>query len=137
MAHPRLPLSEFCAVVDDVIRSLPEPFHSYLENIAVDVDQRPSARTLREMGFAPDEWDQLMGLFQGEPLTEQHYGERHPNHITLFKESIESACRSRQEIAYEIRRTLIHELAHHFGYDEEELEDFESAPSPFDQEDEA
>jgi predicted Zn-dependent protease with MMP-like domain len=73
-----------------------------------------------------------MGLFEGTPLTEQAYGAHAPNRIVLFKQPIERACRSRAEIAYEIRRTVIHELAHHFGYSEEELEAFEAAASPFD-----
>jgi predicted Zn-dependent protease with MMP-like domain len=73
-----------------------------------------------------------MGLFLGQALTEQEYGVPHPNRVVLFKHSIEAASRSRDEIAYEIRRTVIHELAHHFGFSEDDLEEFESMPSPFD-----
>jgi predicted Zn-dependent protease with MMP-like domain len=132
MGHPRLTMKEFCAIVEQVIADLPEPFHGYLENVAVDVDPRASERTLRGVGIDPDEWDQLMGLFQGKALTEQEFGEHHPNRIALYKDSIEAACRSRDEIAYEIRRTVIHELAHHFGFSEDDLEEFESTPSPYD-----
>lgn len=132
MSRLRLSLKEFCAITRQVIERMPEPFRAHLENVAVDVEERPSAQTLRRMGLAHDEWDQLMGLFQGAPLTEQHFGEHHPNHITLYKQSIEAACRSRAEIEYEIRRTVIHELAHHFGYSEDDLDEFESQESPFD-----
>jgi predicted Zn-dependent protease with MMP-like domain len=134
MNRPRLSLREFSAIIDNVVRNLPEPFRAHLENVAVDVEQRPSARTLRQLGLAPHEWDELMGLFEGAALTEQNFGEHHPNRIVLYKQSIEAACRSRAEIEYEIRRTVIHELAHHFGYSEEQLEEFEAAPSPFDHE---
>ena len=79
----------------------------------------------------PEE-DTLMGLFEGRAVTEQEYGEHLPNRILLFKRPIEEVCRSRAEIAYEIRRTLVHELAHHFGYSEEDLEEYESRQSPFD-----
>ena len=132
MSHPRLSLKEFCAIVQQVIRELPDPFHGWLENVAVDVEQRPDARTLRSVGMAAADWDELMGLFEGEALTEQEYGEHHSNRVTLYKQPIEAACRSRDEIAYEIRRTVIHELAHHFGFSEDDLEEFELTPSPFD-----
>jgi predicted Zn-dependent protease with MMP-like domain len=133
MSHPQLTLKDFCAIVEQVIANLPEPFHGYLENVAVDVELRPSDRTLRNVGLLPDEWGELMGLFEGKALTEQEFGEHHPNRISLYKDSIESVCHSRDEIAYEIRRTVIHELAHHFGYSEDDLEEFESIPSPYDE----
>ncbi len=128
----RLKLDEFLGVIREVVAQLPEPFRTHLENVAIDVEERPSMRTLRELGIDAGERDELMGLFQGAPLTEQHYGEHHPNRITLYRRSIERAGGSRAEVAYEIRRTLIHELAHHFGYSEEQLEAFEAQPSPFD-----
>ena len=132
MSHARLTMKDFCAIVEQVIGEIPQPFHGYLENVAVDVELRPSDRTLHSVGLGPNEWDELMGLFQGKGITEQEYGERHPNRITLYKQPIEASSRSREEIAYEIRRTVIHELAHHFGFSEDDLEKFESTPSPFD-----
>jgi predicted Zn-dependent protease with MMP-like domain len=125
-------MTEFCRTVREVIESLPEPFAACLENVAVDVEQRPSARTLRRLGYRPNDKHGPLGLFQGIPFTHQLYGERYPNRITLYKRSIEAVSRSREEIAYEIRRTVIHELAHHFGYSEDDLEEFESIESPFD-----
>ena len=132
MSRPRLTMKDFCSLVEQIIHDLPDPFHGYLENVAVDVEPRPSVRTLRSVDMAPHEWNELLGLFEGTALTEQEFGERHPNRITLYKQSIEAASRSREEIAYEIRRTLIHELAHHFGFSEDDLETFEASPSPFD-----
>ena len=133
MTRSKLTLEEFLAIVDGVVQQLPQPFRPYLQNVAVDVEERPGKQTLRELGYRPSQWNRLLGLFQGAPLTEQHFGEHHPNRITLFKQSIEAACRSRAEMEYEIRRTLIHELAHHFGFSEDDLEEFESLPSPFDE----
>ena len=128
-------MAKFCETVTEVIESLPEPFAECLENVVVDVEERPSPRVLREQGLRADEWSELFGYFEGAPITEQHFGEHHPNRVTLFKQSIEAASRSVSEIRYEIRRTLIHELAHHFGYSEDDLEEFESKESPFDNED--
>ena len=55
-----------------------------------------------------------------------------PNRILLFQRAIESRCRSVEEVHYDIRVLLLHELAHHFGYEESDLDDFEAQPSPFD-----
>jgi predicted Zn-dependent protease with MMP-like domain len=125
-------MAEFVTAVDSVVAGLPSQFRECLDNVAIDVEQRPDRETLHSMGLGDDEWDEIMGLFDGTSLTEQQFDEWHPNRVTLFKESIECACRSRAEVEYEIRRTLIHELAHHFGYDEEDLDEFEGKPSPFD-----
>ena len=132
MPRPRLSMEEFCDVARQVVDELPEPFYRWLENVVVDVELAPSRKLLRRMEMDPDR-ETLMGLFEGHAVTEQGYGDHLPNRILLFKHPIEEACRSRAEIAYEIRRTVIHELAHHFGYSEEELEEFESRQSPFDE----
>ena len=132
MSTPRLTLEEFCAVVTEVLEALPKEFRGLLDNVVVDVQQRPSRRLLAELG-SDDPDDIPLGLFQGEPITEQEYGSHHPNRILLFQQPIEAVCRSRAEIAYEIRRTVLHELAHHFGYSEEDLDFFEDRPSPFDE----
>ncbi len=63
---------------------------------------------------------------------EREYGMAHPVRIRIFKRPIERLCRSSEEVAYEVRRSVIHELAHHFGFEEEDLREYESRPSPFD-----
>lgn len=135
MGKSRLSVDEFCDLVRRVVEELPEAFQERLENVVVDVEPRPSARVLRSLGMRED--DLLLGLFEGSPLTEQSYGENVPNRVVLYQRPIESVCRSRGEIAYEIRRTVMHELAHHFGFSEEDLEFYEAAPSPFDDDDPA
>lgn len=134
MSAARLTLDEFCDIVSEVLEALPEAFRGWLDNVVVDVQQHPSPRLLAQLrGDDPSDADvPLLGLFQGEPITEQEFGRHHPNRILLFQRPIEAVCRSRAEIAYEIRRTVLHELAHHFGYSEEDLEFFEERPSPFD-----
>jgi predicted Zn-dependent protease with MMP-like domain len=135
MSRPRLTLDEFCQIVGEVLDDLPDEFRQRLENVVVDVEERPSPRILAELGHATEEC--LMGLYQGESLLEQENGPRFLNRIIIFKRPIEAVSRSREEVAYEIRRTVLHELAHHFGYSEEDLEFFEERPSPFDDEDAA
>jgi predicted Zn-dependent protease with MMP-like domain len=133
MNAPRLSMREFVEIARRVMDELDDPFRRWLENIVVDVEPEPSAELLEELEMDPEE-DTLLGLFEGHAVTEQEYGDHLPNRILLFKRPIEDVCRSRAEVAFEIRRTLIHELAHHFGYSEEDLEEYESRPSPFDAE---
>lgn len=133
MSEVRLSMDEFCRLAGEVVESLPPEFQERMHNVVVDVRNRPMRRQLLDLGLDPEE-DTLLGLFEGVPLIEQSYEEDYPNRVWLFKEPIEEICRSRDEVAYEIRRTIIHELAHHFGWTEEDLEAFESQPNPFDDE---
>lgn len=124
-------MREFVDIARRVIDEIAAPFRQHMDNLTVDVEREPTAEMLAEVGLDPEQ-DTLMGLFVGRSIVEQDFGEDARNRILLFKRPIEEACRSRAEVAYEIRRTLIHELAHHFGYSEEDLEEYESRQSPFD-----
>lgn len=131
MPAPRLTLAEFCDIVRQVLDELPEQFKPYLENVVVDVERVPSRRLLRKLGMS-GAGTTLLGLFEGPAPGEREFGIAPPVRIRIFKRPIERLCRNRQEVAYEVRRTVIHELAHHFGFEEEDLQEFESRPSPFD-----
>lgn len=131
MPIPRLTLAEFCEIVRQVLDELPAQFKPYLENVVVDVERIPSRRLLRKLGMSGS-GTTLLGLFEGPTPGEREYGMALPVRIRIFKRPIERLCRSREEVAYEVRRTVMHELAHHFGFEEEDLQEFESRPSPFD-----
>jgi predicted Zn-dependent protease with MMP-like domain len=135
MPGERLSMDSFCRLVREVVDSLPDVFKRHLQNVVVDVELEPSIALKKRLGMSPGD-DDLFGLFEGLSIAEQQYEEHAPNRILIFKRPIERACRSRAEIAYEIRRTVLHELAHQFGYSEEDLDAFEAQPSPFDEEDE-
>jgi predicted Zn-dependent protease with MMP-like domain len=129
----RMSMAKFCAVARKTLAELPAPIAARLDNVLIDVERRPSPRVLRELGIDPDD-DPPLGLFVGTSLPERDFGDDSPNRILLFKESIEAVCRTPEEVEYEIRRTILHELAHHFGYSEADLDEFENRPSPFDDE---
>jgi len=129
----RMSEDEFCQAVEEVLKSLPPQFLTWLENVTVEVERYPDKRLQRQLRLGPRHIG-LMGLFEGHYVTRQEYGMPMPNRIFLFQRAIESKCRSVEEIRYEIRRTVLHELAHHFGYEESDLDDFEAQPSPFDRE---
>jgi predicted Zn-dependent protease with MMP-like domain len=136
-ARRRLSWRQFCEAVEEAVASLPEPFHQYLENVVVDVQEEPSDRdyaALEERGGA-DETGELLGLFIGVPLTAQGYGDRNPNVVKIFRRPMEQASRSRGALLRNIRATVIHEFAHHFGFSEEQLEDFERHQRRLDVED--
>ena len=106
-------------LVARAVESLPEEFRARLENIDVVVADRP---TRQQMG---QERETLLGLYEGVPLTERHtyYGMVMPDKITIFQEPIESICRSDTQIVREIQRVVKHEIAHHFGIDDDRLEE--------------
>jgi predicted Zn-dependent protease with MMP-like domain len=125
----RLSWRQFCNAVEEAVASLPEPFHKYLENVVVDVQDEPSDgdyAALEARGGEPRAGF-LLGLFVGVPLTSQGYGDRHPNVVKIFRRPMEQVSRTRGALLRNIRATVIHEFAHHFGFSEEQLEDFERA----------
>jgi predicted Zn-dependent protease with MMP-like domain len=104
------------------MRQLPRRFAERLENVAVVVADEATPEQKRSAGLGPDE--DLLGLYQGVPHTARgHYGMVLPDKVTLFQRPIEDQCRSEAEIMAQVRHTLIHELAHHFGIDDARLDE--------------
>lgn len=125
----RMSWRQFCEAVEEAVSSLPESFHQYLENVVVDVVEEPSQQdyaAIADRG-GPDREALLLGLFIGVPVTSQSYGDRHPNVVKIFRRPMEQISRTRASLLRNIRATVVHEFAHHFGFSEEELEAFEAA----------
>ena len=114
---------EFRRLVSQAIASLPPLVLERLENVEVVVEDWPTPEELDTAGIEPPET--LFGLYTGTPLTERGtwYGMVLPDKITLYQRSIEEACRSKRQVREEIRTTLMHEIGHHFGLTEDELEE--------------
>ena len=94
-----------------------------LDNVDVVIENWPSRDQREEAGLQRDET--LFGLYEGVPLTARDSGYFliPPDKITIFKGPIEQSCRTRDEIAGQVRITVVHEVAHHFGIGEERLEE--------------
>lgn len=92
-----------------------------MDNVAVVVEDEPSSSEIAAAQLPAG--DSLLGLYQGIPLTERSasYGMALPDKITIFRHPIERQCASDQQIIQEIRRTVVHEIAHHFGLSESDL----------------
>lgn len=117
----RMSDDEFELVVDEAIQSIPEGFHHYLQDIAVDVEDMPDEETCRDMGIRNPR--SLLGLYHGTPLTERHVEDpyRYPERIIIYKRNIERMCKDRRRMIDQIRKTVLHEVGHHFGLDERQL----------------
>jgi predicted Zn-dependent protease with MMP-like domain len=116
----------FRELVEDAIDTIPLKFARQVRNLAIVVEDEPSAELLDEMDV--DEEGSLLGLYQGTPLNERGwgYGNQLPDRITLYQHSIEDECNGdEEEIIIAIGETLIHELGHYFGMSEEEIMDIE------------
>ncbi len=111
----------FERMVERAVDGLPAEFHDLLSGIAVVVEDEPSVEDLATTGTPEDET--LFGMYQGVPLTERasDYGMSLPERIVIYRLPLEEERLSRQDTIWEIQRTLVHELAHHFGISEERI----------------
>jgi predicted Zn-dependent protease with MMP-like domain len=116
---------EFLSLVDEALAMIPARFREAMQNIAIVVEDEPSARALADVGLEPP--DTLLGLYEGTPITERQWahGNTLPDKITLFQNPIEEASSDPDDAIIAIAETLIHEVGHYFGLSEEEIEDIE------------
>ncbi len=119
---PTMDRKRFERLVTAVVNDLPEEFAARLANVEVVVEEEPTRAQLRGVGLDPRE-DTLFGLYEGVPL-EERTGDVPllPDKISIFYGPIVEACESEQEIREEIRTTILHEVAHFFGIEDEDLE---------------
>ena len=115
----------FEKLVVEAMALIPKRFRLEMKNIAVVVEDEPSAELLDEMEIEPP--DSLYGLYQGTPLPERTwgYGNTLPDRVTLFRKPIEEDSEDEDEVRAVIGETLIHEVGHYFGLSEEEIEEIE------------
>jgi predicted Zn-dependent protease with MMP-like domain len=112
----------FEAVVEDALVRLPEPVRRYLSNVAISVEDLPSVEELR--GSDPPLSPSILGIFRGAPLPQKasmdpwsHF----PSSIALFQRNLERHARDEEELREEIEVTLLHEVGHFLGLDEDDL----------------
>ena len=103
----------FDELVDEALATLPLELSSEIDNVAIIVDDRPPGR--------------LFGLYEGIPLTKRggrtSYSAVMPDRITLFQATICRYCSNEEEVRAQIRKTVLHEIAHHFGISDPRLDE--------------
>lgn len=118
----------FDRLLEDVIEHLPDHLRRLLEESPVIADDFPSAQVLRELELDENEYGDICGLYSGTPLTDRSVSHAAdlPETIHLFREPIVRAAggwrAGETALGEEIRITLFHEIGHHFGLDEDELD---------------
>ena len=109
----------FASLVDRAVAGIPSPFRDALGEIALVIADEPTPEQLRENGLPTD--DTLYGLYEGVPLDE--WGGAYlpvPTRIILFRLPLEADFPDPDDLADEVRITILHELAHHLGIDDED-----------------
>src|SRR5262245_44068515 len=120
---------DFEQLVERALRKLPRRFRDRLENIAVVVEDWADEDTLDEMGIEPP--DTLYGLYRGTDLTRRdaNYGGVLPDVISIYQGPIQEDCGTVEEMEELVRDTVVHEVGHYFGLDDDRLEELEDGAS--------
>jgi predicted Zn-dependent protease with MMP-like domain len=118
----RVSKPRFGELVERALDELPPEFADFLSEVPVEVRDRPTAAQMASVGLEPR--NLLLGLYQGRPRTQRSVEDsgRMPDVIHIFQDSIEQVCNSERELIEQVRKTVLHEIGHHFGMDEDDLQ---------------
>ncbi|WP_447973978.1 metallopeptidase family protein [Nitrospira sp. Kam-Ns4a] len=113
---------EFEDLVREAIDGLPAEYRRLLKNVAVVVEEEPSREVLDDLGLETE--DDLLGLYSGTALDAESFfspGGQLPARISIYRGPILRLCRTKDEVVREVADTVVHEIGHHFGLDDEEM----------------
>ena len=114
--------AQFGELVEQSLAELPEEFAEFLEEVPIEVRDQPSAAQLSRAGVGRG--GLLLGLYVGRPRTLRSVEDSGaiPDVIYIFQQPIEAVCHNEQELVRQVRVTVLHEIGHHFGLNEDDLE---------------
>jgi len=126
MSRSRRPMTmspeEFDAWIQEALAGLPARFATLAEEVSIVVEEEPSAEILKDLELESE--DDLLGLYQGVPIDHTSFfqpaGEL-PARIAIYRGPILRLCRTKAEVIQEVRDTVVHELGHHVGLDDDEM----------------
>jgi predicted Zn-dependent protease with MMP-like domain len=119
---PPMDSEAFEQLVVEALEELPEDFVPYLENVEVMVVRRPTREHRRRLGLRP--WHTVYGMYDGVPYTERTGGMLvMPDTIIIFQDPLVRDFRTAADLRDQVRRTVLHEIAHLFGISDERLRD--------------
>lgn len=115
--------ARFISLVHRALRDVPQPFRQHLREVDIVVKRRPGREDLRQAGLGAGE--SMYGFYQGVPLTERgaSHGMVLPDVIHIYQEPLEEDFADERELIAEIRTTVLHEVAHFFGIDDDHLDE--------------
>jgi predicted Zn-dependent protease with MMP-like domain len=114
--------AEFGVLVERALSDLPPEFARFVEEVPIEVRDRPTLHQLRGVGLGRD--DLLFGLYRGRPRTQRNVEDSAamPDVIYIFQQPLEQISRNETQLVEQVRKTVLHEIGHHFGMSEEDLE---------------
>jgi predicted Zn-dependent protease with MMP-like domain len=122
MPRRELTAAEFENVLSEALDSLPKRFADMVENVVVTVEEEPTDEDLACTEDGEESDAELLGIYRGVALTERtHDAPLLPDQIVVFRGPINRVARTRDEAVNEVRETVIHELGHYFGLDDDEM----------------
>jgi predicted Zn-dependent protease with MMP-like domain len=119
--HRCMERARFKELVEEAVDSLPAALMAQIDNLEIVVERRPSHEDLVAGGVPRG--STLLGLYHGIPLTArgEYYNLALPDKISIYQETIEAMCRNDAEVREQVRTTVLHEIAHYFGIDDDRL----------------
>lgn len=113
----------FAELVERALADVPPAFEPYLEEVAIEIRDRPTRKQLRSVGLTNDQL--LLGLYHGRPRDQRSVLDSGvmPDVIYIFQEDVEDACKDEADLVEQVRITVLHEIGHHFGMDEDDLDE--------------
>jgi predicted Zn-dependent protease with MMP-like domain len=111
---------KFEKLVWEGIEAIPKKFLEKLDNVDIVIENEPTSGQIRKLKLR--QGTKLFGFYEGIPQTKRrHYSWVLPDKITIFQEPIEEVCFTDEQIKQQVKKTVWHEIAHHFGMDEERV----------------
>lgn len=120
--HDPISSEDFEKLVQQAIADLPPPYAKLMESIAVVVEEEPPEEVLQDLEL--DGKDDLLGLYQGQSLAADSFfrpGGEAPPRISIYRGPILRLCETPEEVVQEVYDTVVHELGHHVGLDDDDM----------------
>lgn len=120
---------KFEKLVEEALVDLPKEFKKLIDNLVVIVEEEAHPETYRQTGTHP--FSRILGTYHGVPFKHRgpYYGNYPPDVIAIYQKPIEEICTTEEEIKKEVRKVVIHEIGHYFGFSDNEMKKIEEENS--------
>jgi len=120
---------KFEKLVEEALADLPKEFKKLIDNLVVMVDEEAPPEVYRQTGTHP--FSRILGTYHGVPYTHRgpYYGNIPPDVISIYQRPIEEICSTEEEIKKEVRKVVIHEIGHYFGFSDAKMKKIEEENS--------